>query len=179
MPAALQKDWKSIQRLYLTGQYSFAQLGELFSVPPGAIRTRACRQKWKKLQSEVMERRETFVTNPQTGQLTKTAEAAVEAAVNVLGKETFRHRVAKEAEKVLKTLSRETPETVYDCAGFVGVLDKVERIGSRAYGLEEEAEGASRCIINLAVLNQDGGRLSISEGATDPGNPEMSRNRLF
>jgi hypothetical protein len=171
MPAALNKDWQSIQRLYLTGQYTFVQLAELFDIPPGAIRTRACRQKWKKLQSEVMERRETRVTNSQTGRLTKTAEAAVEAAVNVLGRETFRQRVAKQAEKVLNVLSGETPETLYDCAGFVGILDKVERVGARAYGLEEQAEGASRCIINLAVLNQDRDRLSISEGAGDSEKP--------
>jgi hypothetical protein len=156
VPRALQKDWQSIQRLYLTGQYTYVQLAELFAVPAGAIRVRACRQKWKKLQSEVMERRETRVTNPQTGQLTKTAEVAVEAAVNVLGKETFRQRIAKQAGKVLNVLSGETPETLYDCAGFVGVLDKVERVGARAYELEEQAEGASRCVINLAMLNQDG-----------------------
>jgi len=166
MPASLHKDWQSIQRLYLTGQYTYVQLAELFDVPAGAIRVRACRQKWKSLRSEVAARRETRVTNPKTGELTQTAGAAVEAAVNVIGKETFRQRVARQAEKVLNTLSREKPETLYDCAGFVGVLDKVERVGSRAYGLEERAEGASRCVINLAVLQQDGaGGGAISEGA--------------
>ena len=164
MPAALQKDWQSIQRLYLTGGYTFVQLSELFDVPAGAIRVRACRQKWKRLQAEVAKRRETSVTNAQTGQLTETAEAAVEAAVNVIGKETFRQRVAKQAEKVLKTLSKENPETLYDCAGFVGVLDKVERVGSRAYGLEEQAEGAPRCLINLNVLSQDAAPPQVTEG---------------
>jgi hypothetical protein len=154
VPAALQKDWQSIQRLYLTGQYTYVQLAELFDVPAGAIRVRACRQKWKKLQSEVMARRETRVTNPKTGELTEAAEGAVEAAVNVLGKETFRQRIAKQAEKVLTVLSGEKPESLYDCAGFVQVLDKVERVGARAYGLEGQAEDASRCLINLAVLNQ-------------------------
>jgi len=162
VPAALQKDWQSIQRLYLTGQYTFVQLAELFSVPAGAIRVRACRQKWKKLQSEVMERRETRVTNARTGELTKTAEVAVEAAVNVLGKETFRQRVAKQAEKVLEVLSGEKPETLYDCAGFVQVLDKVERVGARAYGLGEQGESASRCLVNLALLSQDGACVPLS-----------------
>lgn len=157
MPGALQKDWQSIQRLWLTGQYSYVQLAELFDVPAGAIRVRACRQKWKRLQGEVAARRETRVTNQQTGELTATAKAAVDAAVNVIGKETFRQRVAKQAEKVLGVLSAEKPETLYDCAGFIGVLEKVEKVGCRAYGLEEQVEGASKCIINLAVL-QDGGR---------------------
>lgn len=70
---------------------------------------------------------------------------------------------------MLDVLSGEKPETLYDCAGFVQVLDKVERVGARAYGLEGEAESASRCVINLAVLNGTG--LSISEGAGDSGNP--------
>jgi hypothetical protein len=169
VPAALRKDWQSIQRLYLTGQYTYVQLAQLFAVPAGAIRVRACRQKWKKLQSEVMERRDTRVTNAQTGQLTESAEAAVEAAVNVVGKETFRQRIAKQAEKVLNVLSRDQPETLYDCAGFVGILDKVERVGARAYGLEEQAEGASRCVINLAMLNGTG--LSISENVDNSGEP--------
>jgi hypothetical protein len=173
VPAALNKDWQSIQRLYLTGQYTFVQLAELFSVPPGAIRTRACRQKWKSLQAEVAERRETRVINPQTGELTETAEAAVEAAVNVIGKQTFRQRVAKQAEKVLNVLSGEKPETLYDCAGFIGVLDKVERVGARAYGLEEQAEGASRCIINLAVL-QDAPGFSTPPSRDTPQRPEKS-----
>jgi hypothetical protein len=160
VPAALHKDWQSIQRLYLTGQYTYVQLSELFDVPAGAIRVRSCRQKWKSLRAEVAERRETRVTNPRTGQLTESAEAAAVAAVNVLGKETFRHRVAKQAEKVLSALSEETPETIDACAGFVGVLDKVERVGSRAYGLEEQAEGV-RCLVNLAVL-QNPNCLSIS-----------------
>jgi hypothetical protein len=171
VPAALHKDWQSIQRLYLTGQYTYVQLAKLFDVPAGAIRVRACRQKWKKLQAEVAERRETRVTNPQTGQLTKTAEAAVEAAVNVIGKETFRQRIAKQAEKVLNVLTGEKPESLYDCAGFVQVLDKVERVGARAYGLEEQGESASRCIINLAVLSQDGVGHSISENVGNSGEP--------
>jgi hypothetical protein len=160
VPAALHKDWQSIQRLYLTGQYTYVQLAKLFDVPAGAIRVRSCRQKWKRLQAQVAERRETRVTNSH-GQLTETAEAAVEAAVDVIGKDTFRQRVAKQTEKVLRALSGEKLETLHDCDGFVGVLDKIEKVGARAYGLKDRAEDAPRLLINLAVL-KDADCLSIS-----------------
>jgi hypothetical protein len=167
MPASLDIDWQSVQRLHATGSYTFKQLSDIFHVPSNAIRTRASRQEWNKLRDSVTDRvsrRDTRVTNPNNGtELNERASAVADTVAEIAAKkDSFRHRVALQIEKVLTHLGDfPDPQCDRDADCRLTVLEKAERVGSRAYGLTQNA--APQVLINLGALRSLDSELLTAE----------------
>jgi hypothetical protein len=150
MAAALDIDWTSVQRLYAAGMHTFDQLAEIFGVRSTAIRKRASRYHWSKLRDAVSRN----VTIPGSeSELTEKSVTIVTSAAKIAGgKSTFRERVAGQVEKVLTHLDK-FPDPICDreADSRLTVLEKAERVGSRAYGLTQN--DAPQLLINLNALN--------------------------
>ena len=150
MVAALDVDWTSVQRLYAAGMHTFDQLAEIFGVRSAAIRKRASRCHWSKLRDAVFRN----VTKPGSeSELTEKAVAIVTSAAKIAGgKSTFRERVAGQLERVLTHLDGfPDPQSDREADSRLTVLEKAERVGSRAYGLTQD--DAPQLLINFNALN--------------------------
>jgi hypothetical protein len=143
----LNTDWSAMKKLWCIGDFTFEQLGEIFSIPATAIRKRASREKWKQLRQAASQR----VTSGD-GALTQHGEEIVDSAIRVGGKTTFRPRCAREAERLLSSLEEsDVPDDLSGKEQFVDVLAKVERVGARSHGIDND-EGGNKFLVNLSVL---------------------------
>jgi hypothetical protein len=75
----------------------------------------------------------------------------------------FRERVAAQTNRVLDHLEQQELLTNMQADQFITILEKTEKVGARARGMDKDDEKSSRVLINLAVLN---GAASLGETST-------------
>jgi hypothetical protein len=145
----LNVDWSAVQRLWCLGDYTAEQIAEIFGINANAIRKRASEDGWGNLRKKISQK----IMNAD-GSLTPRGEAVVESVIKVGGKNTFRPRVAVQSERLLSALEEgEVPADLKDKETFAEVLTKVEKVGSRAHGLDE-GESKDKFLVDLTVLRE-------------------------
>jgi len=143
-------NWDAVKALWLSGAHTSQELAAVFDISPQGIRARASRYEWAKLKLEMLKQgaaREDVRENE--AQIPEANVSLIARAQRIRGPESFRRRIAEQAEKVLDKLENHEPDSLRGADLFSEVLTKVEKVGARAYGIDSEE---SRPCINIAVL---------------------------
>ena len=166
--------WDAVKVLWLAGEKTNRELGELFGIVPNTIATRSKREDWHRLRKLMGQPIEPSLVAPGMVQksespspknervmlssIIKEANGAspaledreiVRRANELTGSDRFRHRVIAANEKALIVLENNEPANVGEADRFAEALTKVERIGARTYGYDRETD---RPVINIGFL---------------------------
>ena len=126
--------------MYATGT-PLSKIAEATGIKLGTLCAESARKGWTQDRQKVQEL------------VTERAAEAQEIVLTMKEKaEQWPSRVAEIANKGLKVLELEQPATLNEVNKLVGVLDKVDRVARRSYGLDEDANKASNTIVNLGFL---------------------------
>lgn len=132
-------DWAGLRMLFATGT-TLDELAKMTGMPMGTIGSRSTRENWnedrlrlKKLAEEARVNTHKALANmPERGRM-------------------WASRVAEQADRGLAVIEREPIETLKDVSRVTSVLDQVDKVARRSYGLDDEAAG-QRTIVNLGFL---------------------------
>lgn len=133
-------DWHGIRLLFATGT-TLEEISENTKIPIGTLHARSSREGWGKdrerveaLAVEAREKTQALIASmPQRGQ-------------------NWVHRVAQQTDRAMNIIEQEPIETLADVKKVTGVLDSVDRVARRSYGLDEE-NAANKTIVNLGFLS--------------------------
>lgn len=188
-------DWEAIKAAFLASQHSTREIALIFSVNPETVACYAKRHGWVKQRKQMLapfqehidaQIRKTVAAQsvPTNGQNTQksgpNAEISKDQSSGIIPAEerikgirpkvdNFRQRISEQTDRVLDHLETREINTIHDADQFVSVLEKTEKVGSRARGLDRDDEKSSRVLINLGILNSDGSLGSASVMVHDSG----------
>ena len=168
-------DWETVKSAYLASNHSTREISIIFGLNPETVASRAKVDGWVGLRKRAIAPIQAHVdkqissmvdaTNGQKMQKSDPIEENLktQTAVKLSAEEriaqlkpkqvTFRERIAKQTDRVLDHLESQEIITNMQADQFVTILEKTEKVGSRARGLDKDDEKSSRVLINLSVLN--------------------------
>lgn len=127
--------------MFATGT-SLRDIAKATGIPDGTLACEAARKKWAADREKVQALAKKQAEETQAIVLSTKEKA-----------ELWPTRVAQIADKGLKVLELEQPATLNEVNKLVGVLDKVDRVARRSYGLDEDANKPGNTIVNLGFLS--------------------------
>lgn len=172
----VKHDWPSVKAAYLASHHSAFSIGKIFGIPGNTVAAKAKEEGWYRLRrgllaplekhmdaqiqgfrdakaAENSQNMQKTVTDGQKSPTqTRVSLPAEERVKDIVPKgDNFRQRVAKQTDRVLDHLENQELATNLQADQFISILEKTEKVGSRARGLDTENQ-SSRILVNLNVL---------------------------
>jgi hypothetical protein len=165
VPKKLDIDWKAIEGLYTMGMKPDA-IAHTYNLNIQSLRTRIKRGQWKVQKDALRAQKEVIVTQDRA-QLVANAGTA------------YQQRLVKHIEAGMGVLDDNLPTTRPEVSQHFDALGKVDKIASRAYGLESTVNGGHSTTLNLNLLKVDYApqieerRVESVEVLTEPVKPDI------
>ena len=138
MPKDLGIDWKLVEADYMRGT-RLCEIQRLYSLNPGTLKSRMKRGGWVAKRLALIEAMQTKATNRSVQTLANRASCYLE-------------RVVKQVDRGMEVLETQPPATVKEVDAHFEALGKIDRIARPALGLNDQANGANKGIVNIAIL---------------------------
>ena len=141
MPKKLDIDWKAIEGLYALGMKPEV-IASTYKLNINTLKSKILRGKWE----------------VQRGALQKRSNEVVEAQrVQTLANagQVYQERLIKHIEAGMEVLDSNLPTTRPEVSQHFDALGKVDKIASRAYGLESSVNNPQSAVVNLHFLKVD------------------------
>lgn len=141
VPKKLDVDWKAIEGLYTMGMKPEA-IAHTYNLNIQSLRTRIKRGQWRVQKDALRAQKEAIVTQERAHMVANAGQA-------------YQQRLIKHIEAGMGVLDENLPTTRPEVAQHFDALGKVDRIASRAYGLESTTQNPQSTILNLNLLRVD------------------------
>ena len=141
MPKKLDIDWKAIEGLYALGMKPEV-IASTYQININTLKSKILRGKWQ-VQRGALQKRSNEVVEAQRVQMVANAGQA------------YQQRLIKHVEAGLGVLDDNLPTTRPEVAQHFDALGKVDKIASRAYGLESAVNHPQSAVLNLNFLKVD------------------------
>jgi len=141
VPKKLDIDWKAIEGLYALGMKPEV-IASTYQININTLKSKILRGKWQ-VQRGALEKRSNEVVEAQRVQTLANAGVA------------YQQRLIKHVEAGLEVLDSNLPTSRPEVAQHFDALGKVDKIASRAYGLESTTHHPQSTTLNLNLLRVD------------------------
>jgi len=138
MPKDLGIDWKLVEADYMRGT-RLCEIQRLYGLKPGTLKTRMRRCGWATKRLALIEAMQT-----------KAAQRSVHTLANRAS--GYLERVVKQVDRGMEVLEAQAPATVKEVDAHFEALGKIDRIARPALGLNDQANGTNKGIVNIAIL---------------------------
>ena len=138
---ALDIDWKAIEGMYVMGMKPSA-IASTYGINMCSLKTRISRGKWK---SKEVATRTQMESQLQVQRTQMMANAGTR----------YQERLTKHVEAGMSVLDSNLPTTRPEVSQHFDALGKVDKIATRAYGLESTTQHPQSTTLNLNLLRVD------------------------
>lgn len=141
VPKKLDVDWKAIEGLYALGMKPEV-IASTYQININTLKSKILRGKWQ-VRRGALEKRSNEVVEAQRVQTLANAGTA------------YQQRLIKHVEAGMGVLDDNLPTTRPEVSQHFDALGKVDKIASRAYGLESTIHNSQSTTLNLNLLRVD------------------------
>lgn len=138
MPKDLGIDWKLVEAEYMRGT-RLSEIQRLYSLNPGTLKSRMRRGGWASKRVALIEATQVKATQKSVQTLANRASGYLE-------------RVVKQVDRGLEVLETQPPASVKEVDAHFEALNKIDKIARPALGLNDQANGTNKGIVNIAIL---------------------------
>lgn len=141
MPKRLDIDWKAIESAYTMGMTPEA-IASTYGLKYNTLKTKIQRESWKAKKDSILAKKESILTDQRVQTLVNAGQA-------------YQQRLIKHVEAGLEVLDSNLPTSRPEVSQHFDALGKVDKIASRAYGLESTVNHPQSAVLNLNFLKID------------------------
>ena len=138
MPKDLGIDWKLVEADYLRGTRP-SEIIRLYKLNPQTLKSRMNRGGWVAKRLALIEATEVKAHQKSVQTLANRASGYLE-------------RVVKQVDRGMEVLEAQPPASVKEVDAHFEALGKIDRIARPALGLNDQANGTNKGIVNIAIL---------------------------
>jgi len=138
---ALDIDWKAIEGMYVMGMKPSA-IASTYGINMCSLKTRISRGKWKSKEVATRTQMESQLQVQRTQMMANAGTA-------------YQQRLIKHVESGMAVLDSNLPTSRPEVSQHFDALGKVDKIASRAYGLESTTHHPQSTTLNLNLLRVD------------------------
>ena len=160
MPKKLDIDWKAIEGLYALGMKPEV-IASTYKININTLKSKIQRGKWEVQRGALQKRSDEVVASQRVQTLANAGQA-------------YQERLVKHIEAGMGVLDSNLPTTRPEVAQHFDALGKVDKIASRAYGLESTVNAPQSTVLNLNFLKVDSAPQVID---VTPRTPEISTSQ--
>ena len=141
VPKKLDIDWKAIESAYTMGMSPEA-IASTYGLKYNTLKTKIQRESWKAKKDSILAKKESILTDQRVQTLVNAGQA-------------YQQRLIRHVEAGMEVLDSNLPTSRPEVSQHFDALGKVDKIASRAYGLESTTHNSQSTTLNLNLLRVD------------------------